>query len=248
MTDSTAKTQINNFIIGTKSLGLWNSMVCWPLRSSQNAGTGTTAYSLGGLGTFNATLLNGLPWGGNGLVKSAAAMQLQLPASTIISNAITSAFVYTPEGTTGYDNLRPFHLGFSTYALDTGILYLYSTSNNTVAVGQSRASVNFFSAPTTMGSGRTFLTNFVLASIRNSDTLLKVNNLSGYVETGLSAKTVIADTSSFIGRNDGDYGANASAFGTYSFGFLFNSDISDESATSLYNLYKTTLGIGLGLP
>jgi hypothetical protein len=58
---------INDFVLGVKTLGLWNSMVCWPLRSSQNAGTGTTAYSLGGLGTFNGTLTNGPTWGADGL-------------------------------------------------------------------------------------------------------------------------------------------------------------------------------------
>jgi hypothetical protein len=48
---------LSAFVKGVKELGLWSNMVCWPLRSSQNAGTGgvdgvTTAYSLGGLGDF----------------------------------------------------------------------------------------------------------------------------------------------------------------------------------------------------
>jgi hypothetical protein len=58
VTDATAKSQINAFVKGIKDLGLWSSIVSWPLRSSQNAGTGTTAYSLGGLATYNGTLLN----------------------------------------------------------------------------------------------------------------------------------------------------------------------------------------------
>ena len=68
VTDATAKTQINSFVKGIKDLGLYNNMVCWPLRSSQNAGTGTTAYSLGGLGTYNGTLTNGPTWGGDGII------------------------------------------------------------------------------------------------------------------------------------------------------------------------------------
>jgi hypothetical protein len=47
---------LSAFVKGVKELGLWSNMVCWPLRSSQNAGTGTTAYSLGGLGTYNGSL------------------------------------------------------------------------------------------------------------------------------------------------------------------------------------------------
>jgi hypothetical protein len=58
---------LSTFVKGVKELGLWDDMVCWPLRSSQNAGTGTTAYSLGGLGTFDGTLVNGPTWDGDGV-------------------------------------------------------------------------------------------------------------------------------------------------------------------------------------
>jgi len=58
---------INHFVKGIKRLGLWDDMVCWPLRSAQNAGTGSTAYSLGGLGTYNGTLVNGPTWGSDGV-------------------------------------------------------------------------------------------------------------------------------------------------------------------------------------
>lgn len=67
VTDATAQTQINDFVVGVKALGVWNNMVCWPSRSAQNAGTGNTIYSLGGLGTFNATKTAGITWNANGL-------------------------------------------------------------------------------------------------------------------------------------------------------------------------------------
>lgn len=67
VTDATAKAQINAFVKGIKDLGLYSNMVCWPLRSSQNAGTGTTAYSLGGLGTYNGTLVNNPTRGADGI-------------------------------------------------------------------------------------------------------------------------------------------------------------------------------------
>jgi hypothetical protein len=60
---------------GAKELGLWDAMVCWPLRSAQNAGTGTTAYSLGGLGTFNGTLVNSPTWGAAGVALAGASSQ-----------------------------------------------------------------------------------------------------------------------------------------------------------------------------
>jgi len=59
--------QLNQFVISIKKMKLWHNMVCWPLRANQNAGTGTTAYSLGGLGTYNGTLTNGPIWRANGI-------------------------------------------------------------------------------------------------------------------------------------------------------------------------------------
>jgi len=59
--------QINRFIIGVKKLGLWSSMVCWPMRSIHNAGTGSTVYSLGGLGVYNGTMINAPTWEQNGV-------------------------------------------------------------------------------------------------------------------------------------------------------------------------------------
>jgi len=59
--------RISEFVRGIKKLGLWNSMVCWPLRSSQNYGSGDTVFSLGGLGTFNGTRVNGPTWGSDGM-------------------------------------------------------------------------------------------------------------------------------------------------------------------------------------
>jgi len=62
--------QINKFVIGIKKLGLWNSMVCYPMRSIHNAGAGTTVYSLGGLGIFNGTVSNASRWTPNGITTS----------------------------------------------------------------------------------------------------------------------------------------------------------------------------------
>jgi hypothetical protein len=57
ITDAAAKTQIDGFVKGIKSLNLWNTSVFWPMRLNQNASSGTTEYSLGGYGTYNGSLL-----------------------------------------------------------------------------------------------------------------------------------------------------------------------------------------------
>ena len=83
---------INDFVLGVKTLGLWNSMVCWPLRSSQNAGAGTTAYSLGGLGTYNGTLVNGPSCGADGIAFTSASVQY-------IQTSLSVGSVVTPNAT-----------------------------------------------------------------------------------------------------------------------------------------------------
>jgi hypothetical protein len=75
ITDPLPRKQIRDFAAGVNDLGLWNSMVCWPLRSSQNYGSGATAFSLGGLGTFNGTLVNGPTWGVDGITFDGASSQ-----------------------------------------------------------------------------------------------------------------------------------------------------------------------------
>jgi hypothetical protein len=71
-------------------------MVCWPLRSSQNAGTGTTAYSLGGLGTFNGTLVSGPTWGAGGISFDGSNDHI----STSFNPAFNNVCVYAAANTT----------------------------------------------------------------------------------------------------------------------------------------------------
>lgn len=98
ITDPTAKQQIIDFVKGAKALGLWNNMVCWPLRSGQNRGTGTIAYSLGGLGIYNGTLTNGPTWGSTGISFVRASNQYivtpTLPTVSTLSCGFSVA--YTP--------------------------------------------------------------------------------------------------------------------------------------------------------
>lgn len=78
---ATNKSGIDQFVKDVKNLGIWESIVFWPLRSGQNAGTGTTVYSLGGLGTYNGTLINGPTLGDNGLdINSTGSQSISIPS------------------------------------------------------------------------------------------------------------------------------------------------------------------------
>jgi hypothetical protein len=55
------------FVRGIKALGLWNSILCWPMRNYQNKGTAATVFSLGGLGIYDGTLNNSPSWSAAGI-------------------------------------------------------------------------------------------------------------------------------------------------------------------------------------
>ncbi len=129
ITDSTAQIQINDFVKGIKDLGLWSSMVSWPLRSSQNAGTGTTAYSLGGFGTYNGTLVNGPTWGVDGI--------------TIPDNAriTTGAFANQPNSIFSVVKYNTFS-SITVWYDGTIRQHLYRGANSQQIVGFAGASIN----------------------------------------------------------------------------------------------------------
>jgi hypothetical protein len=47
---------INDFVLSAKKLEVWDQLICWPMRSTMNAGSGTTVYSIGGLTAYNGTM------------------------------------------------------------------------------------------------------------------------------------------------------------------------------------------------
>ena len=93
--------QLNKFIVGIKKLGLWNSMVCWPMRSIHNAGRGSTLYGLGGGRVYNATLTNNANWSYDGINMSAVTSD-NLSISNFIAsdliNGLNLIVYFTPSG------------------------------------------------------------------------------------------------------------------------------------------------------
>jgi hypothetical protein len=103
---ATDRAALNFFVKGIKRLGLWDDMVCWPLRSAQNAGTGSTAYSLGGLGTYNGTLVNGPTWGADGItITSTANITDTLGAPTFPASLVVAGRRVAGTGDASWDYL-----------------------------------------------------------------------------------------------------------------------------------------------
>ena len=224
---ATDRKAISEFVRGVKNLGLWDSMVCWPLRSTQNAGTGTTAYSLGGLGTFNGTLVNGPTWGTNGITFAPlAANSMQIIGMT---SSIPFEQIFVCSQGSGSDA---------------------APANYTAAVGDAAISLNRFETLVTISSvGTSLNASQSLFNIPNATMLMKGRMESStqlYVSTNASAETLMSPTSSTWGNSRPIKGIvdRRSTGNTTAFWAIFKA----ASGTSFFDLYKSTLGASLGLP
>jgi hypothetical protein len=245
VTDAAARSQINEFVRGIKGLGLWDSMVCWPLRSSQNAGTGTTAYSLGGLGTFNGTLVNGPTWGADGINMDSAGSEIIEWTTSPLSDFTTGHAmlgVFLPSGpvptsATSTDQIR---------LVQGGVIVMQYGSSGTGSTSDGTAQYR-------VETGRLVSEFFVQANLKDQycfyeyDPLPSVRVFSngGSVAHG----GLVAGTFSYNSALAMTMGPTADATNTIAFWAIFKNGVSILSASSqLRDLYKQALGTGLALP
>jgi hypothetical protein len=220
VTNTAGRQQISRFVTGIKNLGLWSSMVCWPLRSSQNAGTGTTAYSLGGLGEYNGTLANSPAWGVDGVTFSPTNSCLQ--------------FSYLlPTGTHTI-----FAVGLNDTTISSSIVFRVSNGANNFHFWQRRSGTS-----ATVFSPNTDLSGFINGAITNTAIASVYNSFAA-----TTSRTFAGGTSHGGPAFFGDL-ANSAQWGSVgSFAAVLNVTLTTAQILALHNLLKTTLCQGLGLP
>jgi len=241
---ATPRQQIRDFAKGVNDLGLWNSMVCWPLRSSQNYGSGTTAFSLGGLGTFNGTLVNGPTWGADALDftvdNSAMNTAIALPVAPVALVVVHKA----QEAQSNNDGVY--------FTAGIGVDGRQFTSGNTSSITNQD-----------FGTARDTWYNAAFVALLNDSSLTRTSReynafrilsssaarVSRNLQQSSSDIAVTGwDTSSPANVKYGYYpkeGAND----TLSFMAHFTAAIDNTTDAAFYSLYKQTLGQGLtGLP
>lgn len=238
---------IDNFIAGCKQLNLWQNIVCWPMRSIHNIGSSANVLSLGGLGIFDATLLNSATWSSDGVNRVTSSGNLfnttvkmidAAPVSygSILKNATdlgnNSGYWFTG----GVNNSgRQFAIGNSGIITGQNMSTYVSlwppgipsvAAINVQNASFSRTSRHYFSIRLTSGTTGRF-------SLNNSQTN---HTSSGSDWNGSNPQFV-------------RFGAyNVALNLTASFVFLTNSIVTDSQDASLYSLIKATIGKGLGLP
>ena len=184
------KNSVNNFVEGLSRIihpSLW---VCWPLRSSQNIGTGTTAYSLGGLGNFNATLTSGPTWGSTGLTIPTVG-----GAGITISSLTPQSFIYVGTNRASGGNDAYFNNSLILQN-SSNILCLRKTSDGTIAIDSTVAA-------------STTVYNFIGTRVAPNDAELTVNGVSYGTDTAYNSYGagtllgVITSTASFFAISSG---------------------------------------------
>jgi len=246
VTDATAKQQINAFIVGVKGLGLWNSMICWPLRSTQNKGSGTTAYSFGGYGTYDSSIVGTISWGTNGMVYANDSSFKYIaygPGLAQSFNSSNSCFAVGAISATTSQFRR--YIGASSVAASVLSAQMMLPSNST-----SMYSINTWSesiATDVVLSGELSTFNWLGISF---DYSTGSNNVNGQLNTtfGTTSRASSTPTSRQF-QIGGGQTVQDTFTGTMSFAAYFPAAVvSQANKASLYSLYKTTLGTGLGLP
>jgi hypothetical protein len=228
---ATDRAAINAFVRGVKDLGLWESMVCWPLRSEQNAGTGTTAYSLGGLGTFDGTLTNGPTWGldgvtnsANGDIRTSWVISGGAQAHIVVSNSTTTSVTRCYGG--NLSNVNTKGTRFRDDAALFGDGALQGKFRDFTSAGQFKMSAALYNRPNASFS---FL-NTTSASI-------------------VSGNAVVASENTFTMLAARDLGSSTQFYsGVMAFYAVFATELTTTQYLSVNNLYRATLGTGLGLP
>jgi hypothetical protein len=232
---SDSRRLISDFVRGIKSLGLWNSMVCWPLRASQNASTTLTARSLGGLGTFDGTIagVSASNWLSNGLNLPNNTGFVSFPSMADFSSGITAGSVHSinslasPNRGLSFEGLSPIQQGGLWSTFSDGHIYWDCMTD-----GFGRLSIASGAAANTyyMWSGSSNGTSIYLNASRLA---------TGGVLSGLSNTFNIQ-----FGRTQTTLAFN----GNVSFIYILRSGLTNAQIASFYSFYRSTIGIGLALP
>jgi hypothetical protein len=236
---------IIDFAQGIDRLGLWNSMVCWPLRSSQNAASGTTAFSLGGLGRFDGTLIGSPSRGANGL-------GLSNPANGSDTQRVDLAAGIG----TGGANIYSYGAGLITSGVNFNRIIQIengsANSRNPLFSYGFQPSTQFLQCDLISG------TNTQVSALQTSATIPL--NTFGSTTAGVVGNTLTVYNNTTAGPTATSPGGWNAAPGdvTRTLGRYYNGTVSmivigrfEASASlvaNLNNLYKQTLLLGLGLP
>jgi hypothetical protein len=239
--------QLNQFVISIKKMNLWASMICWPLRANQNAGSANTVYSLGGLQRSNATKTGG-SWGPDGIFFSGST-EYMLSDLGNIPKDITLFVVAKGNGSS-----------YGSFPWIGGVYSPISYSTSCLAFGNAALGTNVpfivaqpsgFLLTSEVANGLSGASSFVaLSGSYKRNAVFNVRNVSA--STVATQGSYLVDEATTLtkmilnGRWEGASVSQGNPI-TPSFYAIITPNC-DSVISSFYSLYKTTLGQDLGLP
>jgi hypothetical protein len=232
---------IDNFVKGLKQLNLWQNSICFLMRGQHNIGTGNTILSLGGEQNVNGTLVNSPTWGQNGITFNhtnsiTALLRKQIQTSEIsivsVANSTTQLGTFPYQLSISIDNfgVNSFNIASPGSSGTSWIVEGYQGSIGANAAAINNQTSRFAGGRLFSGGTQNYLNGTVTtnATVRNNQIFDRIQICSRWA----NATTL---------HNGGAIGFT----GTQSF-VMVTLDYVDFSI--LQQLYKTTIGKGLGLP
>lgn len=248
-TGASAASVINDWVTGLKAMGLWDTSVCWPMLSTQNHSSGTVLKSLGGLGTFDGTLVNAPTRGSTGITFNGTSQYVSLPnpAQGTALAAFSMFSVFDSDGTTNRHIFGSYGgsaaqigpvmwAGGQPLQADTTAIHYTASLDGT----NINASIHW-------QSGRN--TGVMQTAALLGDSALLEYFADNNKATGTARATYWNNSSTWEMGARNISGSYSFYFaGVQAFNFFSTTRLSEAQHTTLRNLYKTTLGAGLGLP
>ena len=254
--DAIGRFEVCLFVRGMKTLGLWQNMVSWPMRSYQNAGTGSTVYSLGGLGVYDGTLQNNTNWSLSGVYFPGDVTSPRMLVSNLAQTNYSQKTLYvaglTETGTTAAGGERGHFITTWNAAPRFSIYGTFKGMGFGGFDGQSECGDVNPSSTTTWSQTNSLLEYnkyHTHALIFNSGSLLAYKNGSfANSNSTFGCPSVITDQG-FMFMDDFLNDPYGYSKGYVGFGCSFNSlALNAQQILNLNNLIKSTLGSSLALP
>jgi len=242
VTDVIGRSEICWFTRGIKSLGLWQNMVSWHMRSYQNAGTGSTVYSLGGLGIHNGTMVGSPVWNtnGSGIRFSAPTVRQYINIPTLTQSFNTDSSSFFAASVSSYVFVVPRLIG--QVNAPASELTIWITSANKItrmntwsesidSVANINPNLDFLTFNT---FGVSFNYALSSASYISNNTVTTVSRLPSNVTRNFQIAA---------GQQVSDHWN-----GDIAYGVRFNRNLTAAQMLAIKNLATKTIGNGLGLP
>ena len=234
--------QLNQFVIEIKKIGIWDDMVCWPMRQPHNAGSGATVYSLGGFArsTFNGSITNGGIWTPNGIL-----LNPNLSSTIDVSNFIINDLIqgpnfiafFTPVGTATNASSEFFAMRYSSAdSVVYGNRGTGATAQSAFNYFRSDAIRNYANGPVV--GAMLNVPNCVAHSRANVSmtTILSTSFFGATTPIASSGTRTSPSTLSILTRN------NSTSTTLFDFVAIFNSYNAFSNRELLKSIFKKTLG------